>query len=105
MESERVRRLLTSRRGLRGPVWPWSASPAPRSEQPLQVLASRDQQRLDVDLPELTKPESTEAVPVLRFAEQWLDPDLPLGHRLLVGSRLMVGADAFEILGVERSPY
>src|SRR5438105_4528380 len=29
-------------------------------------------------------------MPVLRFTEEWLDPDLPLGHRPLIGSRLVV---------------
>jgi hypothetical protein len=81
-------------------MWPWSAPPAAISEQPLQVLASRDQQGLDVHLPQPAESEPSQPVPVL-FAEQRLDPHLPLPHRLLVGSGLVVGAHAVEVLDVQ----
>ncbi len=74
------------------------------SEQPFQILASCNQRGFDVDLPESAKSEPTQAVPVLGFPEERFDPDLPLGHRLLVGRGLVVGTHAVEVLSVQRLP-
>jgi hypothetical protein len=81
-------------------MWPWSASPARFRSSRFRFWPVRDQQRFDVDLPEASKPEPTQAVPILGFTEEWLDPDLPLGHRLLVHSRLVIGTHTVEVLGV-----
>src|SRR5215204_2987424 len=80
---------------------PWSASPAELPEQSFQVLAGRDQQCFAVDLPEPSESEPAQPVPVLRFAEQRLDPDAPFPHRLLVGGGLVVVPDPVQIRLVE----
>src|SRR5918997_6580202 len=92
---------LARQRSLRGPVWPRSASPPSLPEEPLQVLAGRDQQRLGVHLPEPSQPEPLEAVPVLGLTEQRLDPDAPLAHGLSVGVGLVVSADTVQVGFVE----
>src|SRR5215210_4652834 len=82
-------------------MWPRSPPPAPGLEQPFQVLASSDEQADHVDLGEATEAELAEAVPLFRLAEQRLDPDAALAHRPLVGSRLVVAADAVQVFLVE----
>ena len=83
--------------GLREPLWPRSAAPAPGLEQPFQILASGDEQTDHVDLGEPTEAELAETVPRLCFSKQWLDPDAPFAHRLLVGSSLVVTPDAVQV--------
>src|SRR5215208_7320201 len=100
---ERLLPWLVRQRSLRGPVWPRSASPPSLPEEPLQVLAGRDQQRLGVHLPEPSQPEPLEAVPVLGLAEQRLDPDAPLAHGLSVGGGLVVPADTVQV-GFVKAP-
>ena len=82
-----------ARTGLRSPVWPRSTPPTALPEQRLQILAGRDQQGLDVHLPEPAELEPPQTVPVLRFAKQRLDPDLAFAHRTFVGGCLVVLAD------------
>jgi hypothetical protein len=42
-------------------------------------------------------------VPVLRFGEQGLDPDLPFAHGLLIRRRGVIAPHALQIVGVERA--
>src|SRR5687768_5121574 len=80
---------------------PRSSSPAPGLEQPFQVLAGSDEQPNHVDLGEAPEAELAEAMPLFRLAEQRLDPDAALAHRLLVGGGRVVAPDAVEIGLVE----
>ena len=83
------------------PIWPRPAPPASLPEQPLQVLAGRDQQCLGVDLPEPSEPEAAQPVPVLGLAEERLDPHAALAEGLLVGGRALVRADAVDVVRPE----
>src|SRR5688572_19163417 len=42
-------------------------------------------------------------MPVLGFAKEWLNPDLPLAHRPFVGGCLVVAAHLIEVLDVQRA--
>src|SRR5215204_5365341 len=80
-----------------------SRTPALGGQQALHVLASRDQQSLDVGVHHATYPEPTEAVPLLGLGKQRFDPDLPLADRLLADLGRMGAADLLEGIDGERS--
>ena len=67
--SEQPKRSVRSGKGLKSAVGPRSAAPAPRLEQPFQILTSGDEQADHVDLGETAEAELAEAVPLLRFTE------------------------------------
>src|SRR5262249_52057223 len=77
------------------------ASPAGRREPPLQVLPHRDQQPRHVHLDDAPEAAPLQPVPLLRLAEERLDPDRALAHRLLVGGRAVIAPDALQIGLVE----
>jgi hypothetical protein len=81
--------------------WTISASPTACREVPLQILSGRDQQCLDVDSPEPSQSESIQAMPLLGFSKQRLDPDPPFSQRLLVRLGPFVCLYPLHCLGVE----
>src|SRR5215204_3619507 len=72
-------------------------APVPKGEQPLDVLAGGDQERLGVHLLQPPEPESSQAVEVLGLGEQGLDPHPPLAQGLLVGEGPTVGPDPVDV--------
>src|SRR5215203_2303201 len=72
-------------------------APVPKGEQPLDVLAGGDQERLGVHLLQPPEPESSQAVEVLGLGEQGLDPHPPLAQGLLVGEGPTVGPDPLDV--------
>ena len=70
-------------------------------EHALEILSSRDAQGFAIDAPEQPQAESAQAMPVFRFGKQRLHPHFAFAHGLLIGFRLMVPPDSFEVAGME----
>src|SRR3989304_2434733 len=66
-------------------------------EQPLQILSGRDHQPLDMGLVRAAQPEPAQAMEHLGFAEERLQPDLPLPQRPLVGWPLTVALHSVDV--------
>jgi len=88
---------VRSGKGLKSAVGPRSAAPAPRLEQPFQILTSGDEQADHGDLGETAEAELAEAVPLLRCSKQWLDPDAPFSHRLSIAGGLVISPDPVQV--------
>jgi hypothetical protein len=79
--------------------------PAVPAKQPLQVLPSRNQQRLPVDLLQAAQAEAPQAMPGFGLGKEGLDPDLSFAHRLGIGLRRMVGPNPLPIRLIEMPPH
>src|SRR3990172_295849 len=66
-------------------------------EQPLQILSGSDHQALDIGLVQAAQPEPAQAMEHLGFAEERLQPDLPLPQRPLVGWQLTVALHSVDV--------
>jgi hypothetical protein len=76
-----------------------------RRQQALEVLASCHQQSLNVDVVQPAQAKAPQLVPVLRLAEERLDPHLAFPSGTLVLRRAVRGADAVDIVGVDGTPH
>src|SRR5215218_10260363 len=80
---------------------PRAAAPPASPEEALEVLPGGREEGLGVDLGQAPEAEPAEAVPVLRLAEERLDPHAALPEGLQVGRRALVGPHSVEVLGPE----
>src|SRR5215218_11201295 len=76
---------------------------SPELEQPLYVLSGGRNQDLAVRPLQRPEPHPLHAVPLLGFAEERLDPHLPLSQGLFAGLGLVVGTHPFYVVLVEAS--
>ena len=80
----------------------WPPRPAsPELKQPLYVLSGGRNQDLAVRPLQRPEPHPLQAVPLLGFAEERLDPHLPLAQALLAGLGLVVDAHPVYVVLVE----
>lgn len=79
------------------------APPTPHREQPLEVLTQGGHNPLAIHLAQASQAEAPQAVPLLGFSEQRLNPDPALLVDLLVGRRLVVAVNAFQV-GLIKTP-
>src|SRR5687767_14297191 len=74
-----------------------TSAPACCRQEALQVLASRDQQSLNIGIQEPSQSQPTQAVPRLGLGKERFDPHLPLAHGFLVRLGGMVATDPVKV--------